>query len=252
MSATSSEQTIEILRSVFARDGLPEKLVTDNGPQFIAHTFKRFIEANGIRHITSAPYHPRTNGLVERFVQTFKHSMRASRAQHSSLGKRLSTFLLSYRSTPQTTTQETPAKLFLGRELQTRLTLMKPNIARKVDVVNEKMEKVSNNVHKFTVEETVAVREYSGHNKIGFLVLTGPLSYTVQTSPGTEWPRHANQLRSANLRDQEILHETLIEKEHTPTMRKTMTDHEEKLNHLLDLIYRTLLYISYNVWTVKG
>ncbi|XP_033098255.1 uncharacterized protein K02A2.6-like [Anneissia japonica] len=116
MSATSSEQTFEILRNVFARNGLPEQLVTDNGPQFITHTYKWFMEANGIRHTTSAQYHPRPNGLVERFVQTFKQAMRASRAQHSSLRKRLSTFLLNYRSTPQTTTQETAAKLFLGRE----------------------------------------------------------------------------------------------------------------------------------------
>ena len=54
---------------------------------------------NDIKHIRCAPYHPSSNGAVERFVQTFKHAMKAGEDGRT-LEHRLSSFLLSYRSTP--------------------------------------------------------------------------------------------------------------------------------------------------------
>ena len=70
-NATSST-TITALRSIFATRGIPELLVSDNGSVFTSAEFKIFTKNNGIRHTTSAPYHPATNGLAERAVQTFK------------------------------------------------------------------------------------------------------------------------------------------------------------------------------------
>jgi len=63
---------------MFAAYRLPEQLVTDNGPQFTAEEFAVFLKRNGIKHIKVAPYHPSSNGAVERLVQTFKKAMRAS------------------------------------------------------------------------------------------------------------------------------------------------------------------------------
>ena len=70
VSSTTSSSTIEVLRDLFARFGIPEEIVSDNGTQFVSEDFQAFIRSNGIRHITSAPYHPATNGLAERAVQT--------------------------------------------------------------------------------------------------------------------------------------------------------------------------------------
>ena len=69
--STTSVRTVEMLRTIFARNGLPEQLVSDNGPQFVSEEFREFLRFNGIRHTTSEPYHPATNGLAERFVHTF-------------------------------------------------------------------------------------------------------------------------------------------------------------------------------------
>ena len=66
MSSITAESTIRRLREIFARFGLPEHVVTDNGPTFISTEFESFLQRNGIRHSTSAPYHPATNGLAER------------------------------------------------------------------------------------------------------------------------------------------------------------------------------------------
>ena len=68
----TSAATIEHLRSIFATHGLPEMLISDNGSVFTSSEFEEFTKQIGIRHVRSAPYHPASNGLAERVVQTFK------------------------------------------------------------------------------------------------------------------------------------------------------------------------------------
>lgn len=58
MKSITSAKTIERLHILFANHGIPQKIVTDNGPSFTSDEFKRFMLANGILHVTSAPYHP--------------------------------------------------------------------------------------------------------------------------------------------------------------------------------------------------
>ena len=72
MTSIVASRTIEKLRVIFATHGLPAKIVTDNGPTFISHEFRDFLKECGILHVTSAPYHPATNGLAEHGVQTLK------------------------------------------------------------------------------------------------------------------------------------------------------------------------------------
>ena len=54
---TTAERTIEILRSLFSRFGLPNQIVSDNGPQFTSDTYHQFCVNNGIRRTLIAPYH---------------------------------------------------------------------------------------------------------------------------------------------------------------------------------------------------
>ena len=79
MTTTTSHKTITELQRLFSMYGIPTQLVSDNGPQFTSEEFTSFMKRNGIKHIRSAPYHPSTNGTAERFVQTFKKAMKASR-----------------------------------------------------------------------------------------------------------------------------------------------------------------------------
>ena len=72
----SSERTIQCLRSLFARYGLPDQLVSDNGFQFVGHAFKQFTRNNGVRHIRTSSRHSASNGAVERFVRTFKELLK--------------------------------------------------------------------------------------------------------------------------------------------------------------------------------
>ena len=117
MSSTTSSKTIAVLRHLFATYGLPEQIVSDNGPQFVSDEFKTFLQKNGVKHIRCAPYHPSSNGAVERFNQTMKKSLKASQKDGRTLSHRLSDFLLTYRSTPHDTTNRAPCSLFLQREM---------------------------------------------------------------------------------------------------------------------------------------
>jgi len=104
MKETTAAKTIDVLRTIFAAYGLPEQVVTDNGPQFVSEDFAMFTKMNGVKHIRCAPYHPASNGLVERFVQSLKTALKASVNSGTPLERRVLNFLLNYRSTPHATT----------------------------------------------------------------------------------------------------------------------------------------------------
>lgn len=72
MNTTTAVTTGEAIRSVFAAYGLPRVVVTDNGPQFRLHEFECFVKENGFSHPLTPPYHPQSNGAVEKSVQTKK------------------------------------------------------------------------------------------------------------------------------------------------------------------------------------
>ena len=74
-SATSATTT-ECLRTSFSNHGLPELLVSDNGTCFTSTEFKDFLKKMIFPHVTSAPYHPASNGLAERGVQTLKRMIK--------------------------------------------------------------------------------------------------------------------------------------------------------------------------------
>lgn len=195
----TSTKTVEVLRTLFARTGLPERLVSDNGCQFTSEEFQSFIRRNGIRHTTSVPYHPATNGLAERFVQSFKQSMKTMSNSHMSLQEKMAKFLHAYRNADHATTGQAPAVLFMGRRLRSRLDLLKPDLRR--DVMQKQPRKAkAGHVRNFVIGQQVLARDYR-HPKQKWqrgeiLSKTGPLTYTVQVGQHI-WRRHVDQLLNA-------------------------------------------------------
>ena len=138
MTGSTSSKTIRVLRELFARFGCPELLVSDNGPQFTSSDFEEFLATAGVRHITTAPYHPQSNGAAERNVQTLKNAMKAMEKVGSDLHAKLQPFLFQYRNTPHATTGVTPSELFLGRHVRTRLSMLRPEVSERIYVPNRK------------------------------------------------------------------------------------------------------------------
>ena len=113
VNSATSAITIQKLRSMFATHGLPRVVVSDNGSVFTSNEFQEFMTKNGIHHIRTVPYHPASNGLAERAVQTLKEGLK--KLSSGDLETRLFRFLFQYRITPHTTTGQSPAQLLLGR-----------------------------------------------------------------------------------------------------------------------------------------
>lgn len=195
MRNTTALETVSTLRSLFARMGLPDQLVSDNGPQFTSDEFKQFCTRNGIQHATGAPYHPATNGLAERMVQSLKNSIKADKSARS-LQHKIDRFLFAYRRAPHATTGHSPAQLLFGRQLRSRLDLLTPlSVKREVD--KKLLKDETRSLTSFTEGATVWVRNYRGGPKwVSGTVLerTGPLMYQVQVNDYV-WRRHAEQMR---------------------------------------------------------
>ena len=119
MSTMTTTKTIQFFKRLFTRYGLPEQLMSDNGPQFVSEEFETFMKRNGVKHIKGSPYYHSSNGQVGRFVRTFKQAVQAGKREGKPLDQRLENFLIMYRITPHTTTGEAPCKFILGRELRT-------------------------------------------------------------------------------------------------------------------------------------
>ncbi|HSV98847.1 MAG TPA: IS3 family transposase [Sedimentisphaerales bacterium] len=69
-----TEQQVEIVLQR-ARERFPDatpRIISDNGPQFIAKDFKQFVRINGMTHVRTSPYYPQSNGKLERFNQSVK------------------------------------------------------------------------------------------------------------------------------------------------------------------------------------
>ncbi|XP_055604189.1 uncharacterized protein K02A2.6-like [Uranotaenia lowii] len=125
---TTSISTIRILKDLFARMGMPTTLVSDNGTQFTSEEFQTFCLENGIDHLTTAPFHPQSNGQAERFVDTFKRAIRKIQEGRTTVREALATFLLTYRSTPNPSAPDgkSPAEAMFGRPIRTSLELLRP------------------------------------------------------------------------------------------------------------------------------
>ena len=132
MHSTTAQSTMDELRLIFAEHGIPEILVSDNGPPFRSEEFSKFIKFNGIKHVLVPAYHPASNGAAERTVRVVKEALLKQvieGSKHKTMKHRLARFLLKYRTTPHSTTNCTPAELMVKRQLRTRLSMVKPDLS---------------------------------------------------------------------------------------------------------------------------
>lgn len=122
LPSTTSTQVIQRLKATFARFGIPDEVVSDNGPQFSSEEFQDLARKLDFSHITSSPHHPQGNGHAERAVQTAKGIL----SQKDPL-----IALMCYRSTPCATTGVSPAELLMGRKIRTTLLVLEKNLRPK-------------------------------------------------------------------------------------------------------------------------
>lgn len=191
----TSATVIRYLRMIFAIHGLCETLVSDNGTSFVSSEMKQFLEANKIKHVRSAPFHPSTNGLAERMVQTVKDKLR--KMDGMSWDVKIPNLLLGLRATPCAATNKSPAELLFNRRVRTLLDTINPHDQQRK---NRECQVLRNNQKKNRQTEegqNVMYRNFSsGPRWLPGSVVSkeGPSSYRIETGEGTVVSRHIDQL----------------------------------------------------------
>ncbi|XP_058023914.1 uncharacterized protein K02A2.6-like [Ahaetulla prasina] len=156
MPSTTAEATIRVLEKLFATHGLPDVVVSDNGPQFAAAPFQIFLAKHGIRHAPTAPFHPAANGRAERAVRSVKETLGRLRRIRTALDRLHPVYCPDQRPD-------------WGGDTRT-FKAGDPVFARNYGS---------------------PLKWAAGH----IISITGPCSYRVRLVDGREWRRHINQLR---------------------------------------------------------
>lgn len=117
LPSTTTSHVTQKLKAVFARFGIPNEVVSDNGPQFSSAEFQELAKRLDFKHITSSPHHPQGNSHIA-----------------------------GYRPTPCATTRVSPAELLMGRKIRTTLPTLEKNLQprwpnRKSVMLKDKIEK---------------------------------------------------------------------------------------------------------------
>jgi hypothetical protein len=127
MRKTTASALIPKLRESFCRFGIPEQLVTDNGPPFNSAEFRNFLKTFGVEHRPITPLYPAANGMTERMNRGINKALRAAIAEGRDWRAALDEWLLAYRTSVHATTGHAPAELLMGRTVNDGIPSSSPS-----------------------------------------------------------------------------------------------------------------------------
>lgn len=116
----------EALLDIYSRLGLPEEVLSDMGTQFTSALMKEVARLISVRQLTTTPYHPMANGLVEKYNATLKTILKRLCAERPRDWDRyIPAVLFAYREVPQDSTGYSPFELLYGRNVRGPLSVLK-------------------------------------------------------------------------------------------------------------------------------
>lgn len=137
MKSISTEIVAEALVGIYSRLGIPEEVLTDMGMQFTSECMKEVSRILSIKQLTTSPYHPACNGLVEKFNGTLKSMLRRLCSEQPRQWNRfVNALLFAYREVPQESTGFAPFELLYGRTVRGPMQILR-NLWTKEDVQDE-------------------------------------------------------------------------------------------------------------------
>ena len=203
---TKSSTVIRKMKAQFARYGIPQVLITDNGPQFTAENFKMFSKDWEFEHKTSSPYYPQSNGKAENAVKVAKAIMTKAKASHSD--PYLS--ILAYRNTPTNGMTSSPVQRLMSRRTRTVLPstvkLLKPEVPKAANELKAAKNrqafyynKNAKDLQPLKPGEIVRMKPTTGQQKVWRKAVvvqatSEPRSYKVRTADGAVYRRNRRHL----------------------------------------------------------
>jgi len=115
----TSQAVINAIKDILSEHGVPERIVSDNAKHFDSEKYRQFTESWSIKHCTSSPHYPRSNGFIERQIQTVKMTLQKALDSNADIAMSL----LCLRTTPIDHTLPSPAAMLYNRRLRTNLPM---------------------------------------------------------------------------------------------------------------------------------
>ncbi|UYV73923.1 K02A2.6-like, partial [Cordylochernes scorpioides] len=202
LSSKRETETIMQLKTIFRTHGIPRTLVSDNGPPFNSTGFKNFAQKYEFKHQTSSPKYPRSNGQVERTIQTIKGLI--IKAVKSGRDPNLA--LMEFNNTPKYDLPS-PTQMLMGRSVRTLSTYTRQQLKPLFDTTKN-YQKLRDHQQKYAgspkrilrpleVGDNIMLQER--HRKWVPATVTAkhetPRSYMVKTPSGSEYRRNRSHLR---------------------------------------------------------
>ncbi|UYV63547.1 hypothetical protein LAZ67_2004626 [Cordylochernes scorpioides] len=202
LSSKRETETILQLKTIFRTHGIPRTLVSDNGPPFNSTGFKNFAQKYEFKHQTSSPKYPRSNGQVERTIQTIKGLI--IKAVKSGRDPNLA--LMEFNNTPKYDLPS-PTQMLMGRSVRTLSTYTRQQLKPLFDTTKN-YQKLRDHQQKYAegpkrilrpleVGDNIMLQER--HRKWVPATVTAkhetPRSYMVKTPSGSEYRRNRSHLR---------------------------------------------------------
>ena len=126
LKTIDTENVAEALLEIYSRVGIPREVLTDQGKQFTSDVMKEVGRLLSVKQLTTTPYHPACNGLVERFNGTLKSMLKKlSEEQPKQWDRYIPALLFAYREATQESTGFSPFELLYGRHVRGPLTILK-------------------------------------------------------------------------------------------------------------------------------
>ena len=108
---------LDAIKNIFSDFGIPEVIISDNGPCYKSHEFAEFCQRFEIRHITGSAYNHQANAIAERSIQTIRHLM------HKNPNDQWLALLI-FKSTSITGIDKSPSELLCNRKFRANLPLI--------------------------------------------------------------------------------------------------------------------------------
>lgn len=217
LSCLTSETIINKIKHIFRRHGIPEIVMSDNGPEFASNSFREFARNWNFQHTTSSPRYPQSNGQVERAIQTVKNIMRKTKYDQSDLN----IALLEYLNTPISHEIPSPAELMYNRKLRSIVPcspdLLRPNVQTEITKkLNSRQQQQKINYDKrakqlknLSIGQKVKVRIDNRWVPGVVKGLSGPRSYLIAMETGNILRRNRKHLiADSQTRDESSLTST--------------------------------------------
>ncbi len=237
LATTTSKAVINAIKSMFARHGVPDVVISDNGPQFGSKEFADFAKDWGFEHQTSSPHYPRSNGLAESAVKTVKQMIKKCQETKQDFHKAL----LAYRSTPLQNGLS-PSQMLMNRRVKTTLPVHPQRLEPEVQqgVVSDKIQsrlqqkqlhdRKAHSLEPLNPQDRVRVQDFrTGLWTVRATVLrkVAPRSYEIEAEGGWILRRNRGAIRKDTVPKQTFVDPKLLEEELTLQLAKEHPEQSE-------------------------